>query len=313
MKKKEFYFPSADRKTMIHAVEWLPEGTPRAILQISHGVTEYILRYEEMAEFFTQKGFIVVGNDDLGHGTSIAKGADPMYFGPENSWLWVVKDLYTCQKRIKKRYPDLPYIMLGLSLGTFVIRTYLICKPGMVDGVVLAGTGQVPASQLSLVRWIAKREARKAGDASATPLIQELSFGTYNKKFAPNRTDFDWLCASEKGLDTYINDPLRGKFVTAGLFREMLSGMIFTGKLHNQKRMDKDVPILLVSGDQDPVGESGKGVRNTCQSFQKAGVKDVSMKLYPGLRHDVFREDERQEVISDIYQWIEDKCLTCVK
>lgn len=314
MRRNEFYFLSADQKTEIHAVEWVPEGAPKAILQISHGVTEHILRYEEMAEFFTKRGFVVAGNDHLGHGSSIAQGAEPMYFGPEDSWDWVESDMYTCQTILKKHYPGIPCIVLGLSLGSFIVRTYLIQHPGEAAGAILAGTGQTPALPLAMVRGIAKKEARKAGEEHSTPLIKELTFGTYNKQFAPNRTDFDWLCASREGLDDYIADPLRGEAMSAGLFREMLNGMIFTGNLKNQKKMDKDVPILLVSGEEDPVGDSGKGVKTTYRSLQKAGVKDVSMKLYPGLRHDIFLEDKRTDIFADIYNWIVKKSfpIPCV-
>lgn len=309
MKRNEFYYLSADGKTKIHGAEWLPEREPKAVLQISHGVTEHILRYEEMAEYFTKQGFVVVGNDDIGHGTSIAEGAEPMYFGPKDSWLWVQRDMYTCLKMTKKRYPKIPYILLGFSLGSFVVRTFLIRHPGKVDGVILAGTGQPPAWQLALVRLIADSEGRKAGEAHSTPLIKALTFGNYNRHFAPNRTDYDWLCASEKALDDYIADSLRGEAMSAGLFREMLNGMMFTGSLKNQERMDKETPILLVSGEEDPVGECGKGVKRTCHSFQKAGIKDVSQKLYPGLRHDIFREDIKEQVFCDVCRWIEEKCL----
>lgn len=309
MTKHEFYFLSADRKTNIHAVEWQPEGVPKAVLQIAHGVTEHILCYEEMAEYFTKKGFVVVGNDHLGHGTSIAEGAKSMYLGQEGSWKWVVKDIDKCMKMTKERYPDIPYILLGLSLGSFAVRTHAILHPGKVDGIVLAGTGQSPAPALVLARFMANLEAKKAGEENSTPAIKKLTFEDYNKKFAPNRTDFDWLCASEKGLDGYLADPLRGDAMSCGLFREMLNGMIFTGNLKNQKQMDADVPVLLVSGEDDPVGDCGKGIERTKQSLQKAGVKDVTMKLYPGLRHDIFLEDEKKDIFEDIFKWAEKKCL----
>lgn len=307
MTRNEFYFPSADRKTKIHAVEWLPDGEPKAVLQIAHGVTEHMLRYEEMAEYFTQRGFVVVGNDHLGHGYSIAEGAAPMYLGPEGSWFWVERDMYTCQKMVKKEYPDIPYMLLGLSLGSFIVRSFLIRYPDAVDGAILVGTGQTPSFQLGLVRGIVKMEARRAGEDKSTPLIQNLSFGTYNRQFVPNRTEYDWLCASEQGLDTYINDTLRGEAMTSGLFREMLNGMMFTGSVKAQKKMNKELPILLVSGSEDPVGDKGKGVLRAYKSMQKAGIKDISMKLYPGLRHDVFREDEKKDVFRDIHQWMTDR------
>lgn len=305
MTKNEFYYESADKKTKIHAVEWTPDGAVKAVLQIAHGVTEHMFKYEKMAEYFTSRGVAVVGNDHLGHGLSIAKDGKPMYFGPEGSWDWVEQDMCTCYKTIKKKYPDVPYFILGLSLGSFLVRSFMINQPGAVDGAVLVGTGQtVPAFQLKLARFMARKEAKKSGDSACTPLIHKLTFETYNKQFAPNRTDYDWLCADEEGLNDYIADDLRGESVSAGMFREMLNGMLFTGDAKNQKRMDKNVPILLISGNNDPVGESGKGVKRTYDSLKKAGVENVDMKLYPGLRHDILREKEKMDVFGDIYKWM---------
>lgn len=309
MTKKEFYFLSADKKTTIHAVRWEPEGEPKAIIQISHGITEHMLKYEELAAYFTGHGFMVVGNDHIGHGLSIAEGAKPLYFGPEHSWNWAVEDMHTCQKMIKEQHPDVPYMMLGLSLGAFLIRTFLIDKPGEADGAILVGTGQTSAIPLSLVKWIVKNEAEKVGEENSSPLIRQVSFGTYNKRFAPNKTSFDWLCASEEGLKEYMDDPLISEDITAGLFREMLDGMIYSGNLKNQKKMDKNKPILLVSGEEDPVGDNGKGIRRAFFRFRKAGVKDVNVRMYPGLRHDVFLEKEKQDVFDEIYSWIESRGL----
>lgn len=304
MVKHDFYYLSADGRTQIHAVEWQPEGRPLAILQISHGVTEHILRYESVAEYFVKKGFIVVGNDHIGHGTSIAKGAEPMFFGPEGSWNWAVEDMNTCKEMIQERFPDVPCCLMGFSLGSFLTRTYLICYPGTVNAAVLLGTGQVPQFQIAMAKYIVKREADKVGEEHTSPLIKKLSFETYNKNFAPNRTEYDWLCASKEALDDYITDPLRGENFSAGLFRELLSGMSYTGKLKHIKKMDMDIPILLASGDCDPVGECGKGVMRVYHRFQKAGVKRISVKLYSGLRHDILHENGKEKIYQDIYKWL---------
>lgn len=305
MKKFEFTYPSADKKTTIHGVEWLPDSAPKAILIIAHGVTEHILRYEEFAEFFTERGIAVAGNDHLGHGTSIAPGAEPMYFGPEGSWKLVVQDLHTCREYLKTQFPDIPCYMLGFSLGSFLLRTYLIQYPRCADAALLLGTGQTPAFQIAAARFLAKKEAKKAGESHSTPAIKKLTFGTYNKIFAPNRTEFDWLCADEKSLDAYISDPLRGEALSCGLFREMLNGMAFTGKLKNQKKMNPNLPVLFLSGGRDPVGGCGKGVTKAYESFRKAGMKHVALKLYPGLRHDVLHEGCRREIFEYIWFWIE--------
>ena len=141
MVKREFTFPSADGKTAIHAVEWLPEGAPRAVLQIAHGVSEYVLRYEDFAGYLTERGFAVVGNDHLGHGLSVSDGAPRLYFGPKGSWNWVVEDMESLRKLTHRHFPNLPYFLLGHSMGSFLTRTYLIRYPGTVDGAIIMGTG----------------------------------------------------------------------------------------------------------------------------------------------------------------------------
>lgn len=304
MNRKDFYYKSADVKTKIHAVEWLPEEEPKAILQIAHGVTEHILRYEEIAQYLTQKGIAVVGNDHLGHGTSIAKNSEPMYFGPAGSWNWVVEDIKTCMELTKKQFSNKPYYLLGFSLGSFVVRTYLIKYPGTVNGAIIIGTGQTPHLQITMAKYMANKEAKKVGEDHTSPVIKKLTFETYNKKFAPNRTEYDWLCSNNKALDEYIKDPLRGENMSAGLFREMLSGMDFVAKQKNINKMDKNIPILFLSGKEDPVGEQGKGVIRAYKSFKRSGIKDIDINLYENLRHDILHEDCKEQILKDMYVWI---------
>jgi len=304
MQKNEFYYMSKDGKTQIHAVEWLPDEEPKAILQIAHGVTEYILRYEELARFLTEKGIAVVGNDHLGHGKSISENAEPMYFGPEGSWNWVVDDIRTYMDLTKNKYPNIPYYLLGFSLGSFVARTFLIKYTEKLDGAIIIGTGQTPSFQIALAKFMANKEAKKVGEEHTSPTIRKLTFETYNRIFAPNRTKFDWLCSSEKSIDEYIKDPMRGGDMSAGLFREMLSGMAFSAKQDNINKIDKQLPILFLSGDKDPVGEKGKGVKRVYNCFKKAGIKNVEMKLYSGLRHDILHEECRQDIFNDILKFI---------
>ena len=307
MNKNEFYYLSADGKTQIHAVEWIPDEKPKAILQIAHGVTEYILRYEQFAEYLVKKGIMVVGNDHLGHGKSIAKDSEPMYFGPTGSWKWAVEDMYTCTKMIKEKYPEIPYYMLGFSLGSFLLRTYLIEYPKAIDAAIIMGTGETPPVQIALAKFIANKEAKKVGENHTSPMIKKLTFDTYNKFFAPNRTDYDWLCSDNEGLDEYIADQMRGGNLSAGLFREMLSGMKFTSEIKNLKKMNLNTPILFISGDEDPVGEKGKGVIKAYHKFQNIGMKDVEIKLYPKLRHDILHEKCKKEIYEYVYNWIEKK------
>ncbi len=308
MIKNEFYYPSADGKTQIHAVEWKPETEIKGVIQIAHGVTEYILRYENFAEFFTQKGFVVVGNDHLGHGQSIAPNGKPMYFGPNGSWNFVVKDIDTCKQMTKKKYPNVPYMILGFSLGSFLVRTYLIdYAQEPLDGAIIMGTGYIPNFKIAIAKMMANKEAKKVGEENTSPVIKSLTFETYNKLFKPNRTAFDWLCSNEEALDEYIKDPLRGENYSAGLFREMLTGMQYTAELKNIQKMNKKMPIFLLSGDKDPVGEFGKGVIKTHEIFKKAGIEDVEIKLYQNLRHDILHEKCKDTIYNDIYLWLKKK------
>lgn len=305
MVRNEFTFPSADGRTSIHAVEWAPEGGVRAVLQISHGVAEYILRYEPFAEYLTARGFAVAGHDHLGHGGSVAEGAARLYFGPRGSWSWVVDDIYTRRRLAGKRFPGVPCFLLGHSMGSFLARTYLIRYPGTVDGAVIMGTGQQSPALIAGGRAIAAGESARIGEDKASPLVEKLAFGAYNKRFAPNRTANDWLSVSEANVDRYLADPLCGGTPTSGLFREMLDGLSFIAKPENLRKMNLNTPILFISGAMDPVGDCGRGVKKAFRSFRKAGVRDVSIKLYSELRHELLCEDCKETVYEDIYQWLD--------
>ena len=278
MVRNEFTFPSADGRTGIHAVEWTPDMAPRAVLVLSHGVSEHILRYEPLAAYLTEWGFAVAGHDHLGHGLSVAAGAPRLYFGPRGSWDWAVQDLYARRELAGQRFPGLPVFLLGHSMGSFLARTYLIRYPGTVAGAILMGTGQMPPALVAAGRVLAAREARKVGDRHSSPLVNKLAFEAYNQKFAPNRTGYDWLSASTENVDQYLADPLCGGDPTIGLFREMLRGIACIEKQENLKRMNRNTPVLFLSGQDDPVGDMGKGVRRAYRSFRRSGVRACGMR-----------------------------------
>lgn len=303
--RKEFYFPSSDGKTSIHAVEWLPEGDPIGVYQIAHGVAEYALRYEPFAEFLNAKGFVVVANDHIGHGLSVAEDAAPLYFGEKDGWTHVVDDMFELRRQTGKKYPGIPYILMGHSMGSFLARTYLIRYPGSVTAAVIMGTGQQPGYMVAGGRLAAKLIGKKSGYDKFNETVDGLAFGAYNKPFEPKRTNYDWLSANEENVDKYIADPLCGGGATTGLFLEMLGGIGFIGKPSNLAKMDKNTPVLFISGAMDPVGDLGKGTTKAYESFKKAGVKDVTLKLYPGLRHEILNEKEKDQVYADIWAWVE--------
>jgi len=302
----EYFFPSSDGKTLIHVNQWTPVSQkPRAVVQIAHGVSEYGKRYEAFAKFLCAHGFVVVAHDHLGHGLSVAEGETRIYFGEENGWEHVVDDLAALRERTGKVFPELPYFIFGHSMGSFITRTYLIRYPGKVDGAIICGTGQQSSMILAAGLMIINGEIKKLGASAFSEKAYSLAFGGYNKAFQPQRTDFDWLSANEENVDAYIADPMCGEAASVGLMRDMLSGIRFITDQKNVEKMDKNVPVFFIAGDQDPVGDMGKGVEKARRSFEKAGVKDVGMKLYHGLRHEILNEKSSKFVCQDVLDWLE--------
>lgn len=301
MEKKEFYYTSSNNINKIYAVKWIPEGKIKAILQISHGVTEHINRYNELAKYLTDKGILVVGNDHLGHGKT---NGQRMYFGTSGSWNYIVKDIEKCRELITEEYKDIPYFMLGFSLGSFALRTHLIDYKPQISGAIIVGTGYSNNIEIALGTFMANQEAKKHGEENPTDKIRNLTFGTYNKKINNPQTECDWLCSSQKDLQIYLNDPLRGGCMSSGLFRELLSGMKYTCNKNNIEKMSKDLSILMLSGDKDPVGKETKGVNKVYHLFKKSQIQDVTLKYYKNLRHDILHEENKEEIYELIYEWI---------
>lgn len=305
-KMTDFTFLSTDGKTTLHGISWLPEDREIvAVLQIAHGVAEYIARYDCFARFLNEQGIAVFGHDHLGHGLSLPEGGTPVYFGEGNSWNTVVDDMYRLHLRIKEQFPDTPLFLMGHSMGSFLTRTYLIRYSGTVRGTIIMGTGWQNKATVTAGLLIAKTIARARGENSSSDFVTSLAFGAYNKAFSPIRTAFDWLSADEENVDNYIADPLCGQDTTVGLFREMLTGIRFNQKNTNLQKMDKNCPVLLISGKDDPVGSMGKGVQQTYDAFRSNGIKDVTLKLYDGLRHELLNEKaQRNTIFADIYAWL---------
>ena len=305
----EFTFLSTDGKTQLHGMRWEPEGgSVRAVLQICHGVAEHIARYDAFARYLNGLGIAVVGHDHLGHGLSLPEGGTPVYFGAGNTWNTVVDDIYVLHQRIRLWYPDVPLCIMGHSMGSFLTRTYLIRYPGTVKAAIIMGTGWQPKAVIAGGMAVAKAMGAVVGENGTSDLVTNLAFGAYNKLFAPNRTSCDWLSADEGNVDAYMADPLCGADATVGLFRQMLSGIRFNQKLSNLRQMDPRIPVLFVAGEKDPVGDCGNGVRRTYQEFRRAGVQDCTLKLYPGLRHEILNEKaQQQQIFEDIGQWLTSK------
>lgn len=297
--RKEFTYPSSDGVHQVHAVLWLPEGKPRAVVQLVHGISEYILRYDHFAQYLVQQGFAVTGNDHLGHGQT---AKDPSEYGYFTDWWALVKDVHELRETAGRQFPGVSYFLLGHSMGSFVVRTYLIDYPGTLKGTILSGTGQEPAALVALGKWLTG-----IGDPhKVNKLFTALSLGAYNRQFKPNRTGADWICRDRAVVDAYVADPLCSFVPTAGMNHAMMGGLQYVAKRENLARMDKDMPVYFFAGDKDPVGNSGKGVEKVVGFFRRAGVKDIALKLYPGGRHEMLNETNREEVYADITHWLEE-------
>ncbi len=307
---QEFTFLSSDGKTILHGMEWLPEGRDViGVLQIAHGVSEHISRYDGFARFLNEQGVAVVGHDHLGHGGSIPAGGTPVYFGEGNTWFTVVDDPYALHLRIREEFPGVPLFLMGHSMGSFLARTYLIRYPGTVRAAIIMGTGWQPEMMIRGGLLVAKAAAAKGGDKACSAFVNNLAFGAYNKAFAPNRTPVDWLSVDTDNVDRYIADPFSGQPATVGLFREMLTGIRFNQRAENLRKMDRDMPILIISGEKDPVGDMMKGVIRTRDAFRSAGMKDVTLLSYAGLRHEILNEKSQQQTVyDDIWGWLKKYC-----
>ena len=288
MRTETFSFEGANHFPL-PAMLWLPDTEPVCILQVTHGMTEHMGRYEALAQELTESGILVAGFDLRGHGRNTG---DPNIASlGEGGWESSLEDMHLFFMVLAKRFPSLPHYMLGFSLGSFLLREYLGHYPADVAGAAILGTGYQPAPVLSIMMGIVKTQIKKAGFDGTTDLIRQLSFGNYNRNFQPNRTTADWLCSDEEQLDAYLADPLCRKDISSGLFWQLLGSMKRTGSANAYQGWNPNTPILLLSGQDDPVGDSGKGVLAVKQRMEKAGLRKISMKLLPNARHDLLHEE----------------------
>ena len=306
MRTEKFVF-SGSGGVKLPAVLWLPEARPKRILQIAHGMTEHIGRYETLAKALSEQGIAVAGYDLRGHGQNPGN-SDVASFG-ENGWEASLEDMRLFYAHLSDRFPGVPHDMLGFSLGSFLLREYLGRWCEGVSRAIIMGTGHQSAPVLSVMMAIVKGQVRRGGFDNTTDLVRKLSFGTYNQKFKPNRTQSDWLCADKTRLDAYLADPLCRRDISSGLFWQLLGAMKRTGSRSACSAWNKNMPVLLISGQDDPVGDGGRGVRAVKKQLDAAGLKDVSLQMLPGARHVLLDEHESgaaDEAVRLICDWLKE-------
>lgn len=304
---KEFFYPSSDGISTIRAREWRPDGAPSAVVQISHGVDEHLERYDDFARFLARNGFLVIANDHLGHGRTAKVSDDRGFFAQKNGWLHVVEDMEILRGKTAEENPNLPYFMLGHSMGSFLARTYLIRYPGRLTGAVLSGTGQQKPALVSFGIGLTSLIGACRGRRYRSALVQGIAFGSNNRRFKPNRTPADWLTRDTAIVDGHLKDELCGFVPTVGLYHDMMTGIRFDSSVQNLRKMDKMMPVLFFSGALDPVGEETVGLMRAVEGFRNAGCRDVTVKVYPEGRHEMLNEINRTDVYNDVLAWLRSK------
>ena len=290
----------------IHGHRWLPQGEPKAVLQIVHGIAEFVERYDEFARYLTGLGYVVVAEDHMGHGQSINGGGIRGYF--HGGWFTAVEDTYRLLQDTKAQYPNIPYVLFGHSMGSFMARTILCRYPDSgISAAIICGTGWQPAFALPALCKTLELVCSRGDETKPSQTLQNLVFGSYNRKVEHPRTPYDWLSRDAEIVDAYIAHPLCGFTASAGLLRDLVQGIHFVEQPNHLAAMRKDLPVFFIAGGDDPVGNYGKGVQKAAEAFRKAGLTDVSVRIYPLCRHEILNEINRKEIFEDISQWLDAK------
>lgn len=303
--KNEFYYLSEDGVTQIHAIEWKPEGEIKAVLQICHGMAEYIDRYHDFATFLAKQGYYVVGHDHLGHGKSVTDSKRLGYFHETKGNAYVIADIHELQKRTKDMYPNVPYFIMGHSMGSFLVRQYLGLYADNLAGAIIMGTGHQPSAILHAGKLVCKLIAMCKGWEYRSKLVDGMAAGGYEKAFPNEKDRSNWLSRNPENVKKYKSDALCGYMFTVNAYYHMFDGMAKMNQQEREGKLPKELPLFLVSGKEDPVGNSGKSVDKVYKNYQACGMKDVEIKLYENDRHEILNEVDRERVFEDILKWLE--------
>lgn len=305
MKEQEFWLTTEDQVD-VYVKKWFKKGRePKAIVQLAHGMMEHINRYDEFATFLVKNDIVVYGNDHRGHGKTGAKQGLIGFLAESDGFSKTTNDLYEITKLIKKDYPSVPLFLFGHSMGSFLVREYIQKYSNMVDGVILSGTGYYPSAIIEGGKLLARTLPPK----EESHLMDYLSFGQNNRKIKEKKTKFDWLSRDDQSVQAYIDDSQTGFVATARFFYDLMTGL---GMIHNTEHnrlIRGDLPMLLISGDADPVGDYSKGIWKTADLYKRAGLNNFSVMLFNDARHELLNELNKEEVYQALYQWIENRLV----
>lgn len=299
-----FTFPSRDGFHTIHAMKWQSdEVEPVGILQLIHGMAEYVARYEEVAVHFAEKGFIVVGDDHLGHGDTAKEYGDYGFFCKKDPVTVLVRDEHRLKKIVQKDHEGLPYFILGHSMGSLILRNYL-CRYGSgIDGAVICGTAHYGRLSLFVGKLLTGILKIAGKEKNKSALLDEVMFGSFNKR-TEKRTAFDWICSDERVVDSYMNDPSCGFLFTVNGYDTLMELIKKLNKRSYLSKMPKKLPVLFISGAEDPVGNYGKAVQDVYDTFLHLDLTKVQIKLYNDARHELLNEKQKMQVYEDVSNWL---------
>ena len=261
-------------------------------------------RYDAFARYLNDLGFLVVAEDHMGHGQSINADGIQGYF--HGGWNAAVEDTYRLMCDTMAEYPGVPYVLFGHSMGSFMARTILCRYPDSgITAAIICGTGWQPTVAMPAVIKLMETVCSKIGETNPSDKLQKLIFGSYNSRIEHPRTEYDWLSRDKQIVDAYIAHPLCGFTASCGLLRDMMKGIYFIQQKQNLLKMKKDLPVHFIAGGEDPVGSFGKGIHKCVAEFKKAGMTEVSSRIYPLCRHEILNEINKEEIFEDVGQWIE--------
>ncbi len=300
--------------TEIVCLRWQPASGAKAALLIAHGLAEHAARYERLAERLVAAGYAVYAPDHRGHGRTAEKAEQDTgvkafgVFAEDDGWRTVLEDLHAVSQLIHAEHPTAPLFLLGHSMGSFLARSYAIKYGEELTGLLLSGTGADPGPLGLVGRLVCGVEGRVRGRGAKSPLMDKLTFGQFNSKFKPNRTAYDWLSRDGAEVDKYVADPWCGQISSAGLFSDLLFGVAAVNGDANVAKVPKDLPVLLLSGELDPVG-GAKAAAQVAEQYRRAGLVDVSVTIYPQARHEIFNETNRDKVYEDVVGWLDSRLV----
>lgn len=306
MKKYTEKIASTDSKNNLNVIIWETEKEPIGVLQIVHGMAEYIDRYDNFAKYMTEQGFNVIGHDHLGHGHSVSDERDYGFFAEENGDKIIIEDMHSVTQYAREKWEELPNFILGHSMGSFCLRQYLTKYSNDVFGAIIMGTGWIPSAAALLGKTIATNTCKSKGSHTVNPLLIKLTLEPYNKPFAPARTNCDWLSRDEKQVDLYVNDKLCGFDFTAGAYKDFFTVLEKIAKNRQLIGMRKSLPILITSGSVDPVGGK-KACEKLNAQYKRCGIDDVTLKLWENDRHEILNELDKSDVYRYIYNWLKSR------